>query len=68
MKLTIKSNGKLNKVKQNKYNKELESIEIDFDCSDTWSDLELWLNDEKGNYCDHIAVNVSKRNKLQAHK
>lgn len=71
MKLTIKSNGKIHKAKTirvSKDNKDIHSIEIDFETSDIFSDLEFWLEDEQGNYCDHLGVNVSKRNKLQAHK
>nr|DAK86230.1 MAG TPA: hypothetical protein [Caudoviricetes sp.] len=68
MKLEIKTNGKFNKAKINRINGKIESIEFDFEQSLIWSDLELWLGCEKGNYLDHMSINVSKRNKLQAHK
>lgn len=68
MKLEIKTNGKFNKAKINRINGKIESIEFDFDPSDYWSDLELWLGSKGADYLDHMAINVSKRNKLQAHK
>lgn len=82
MKLTIKANNKMNTAtvkelerngeelgtKTTQINGEIYSVEIDFDTSYLWSDLELWLEDENGNYCDHMRLNVSTRKKLQAHK
>ena len=65
MKLTIKTNSKFNNAKiipVNEDNNEIYSIELDFEKSDIFSDLEFWLEDENENF------NVSKRNKLQAHK
>ena len=82
MKLTIKANNKMNiatikKLERNGENVgtkttqrsgEIYSVEIDFDTAYLWSDLEFWLEDENGNYCDHMCLNVSTRKKLQAHK
>lgn len=82
MKITIKANEKIAKAiikqfernaedvgtKATKIENEIYCIEIDFNCSYLWSDLELWLEDDNGNYLDHLCMNVSKRNKLQTHK
>lgn len=69
MKLTIKANNKITAaVVKKDENEEIYSIEIDFDPSYLWSDLEFWLENENGRYCDHIGLNVSKRQKMQTHK
>lgn len=82
MKITIKANEKITGaiikefersgdnigIKTTQTNGEIYAIEIDFNCSYLWSDLEFWLEDENGNYCDHMALNVTKRSKMQTHK
>ena len=68
MKLIIKSNGKITKTKTEKSKYGIESVNIDFEGSYVWSDLELWLEDDNGKYLDHLSLNVSKRNKLKAQK
>lgn len=71
MKLTIKANEKITNAKIIKRNNgagEIYSIEIDFDCSYLWSDLEFWLDNDDGEYKDHMCFNVSKREKMQTHK
>lgn len=70
MKITIKANEKITNaiIEKVKATGDICSVELDFDCSYLWSDLEIWLEDDNGKYCDHMALNVSKRNKLQAHK
>ena len=68
MKITIKTNGKFHKAKIQKENNEIYGIEFNFDKVYAWSDLEFYLEDEDGNYCDHMTLNVSKRNKLKAQK
>lgn len=68
MKLTIKANEKITSALVNKIsrlNNDIYSIEIDFEKSYPWSDLEMWLEDENGNICDYAKMNVSKRNKMQ---
>lgn len=70
MKITIKSNGKINKVKTIK-NEDgtIHAIEFDFTPSDIWSDLELWLRDSKNDdFLDYAKMNLSKRNKMQFSK
>lgn len=82
MKLILKSNGKIISSQTEKFARSDENIstkkstvkgdiyavEIDFEPCALFSDIEMWLEDENGEYCDHIALNVSKRKKLQAHK
>ena len=82
MKLTIKANNKITAAavrelersgenlgtKTTKTSGEIYSVEIDFECAYLWSDLEFWLEDENGKYCDHMAFNISKRKKMQTHK
>ena len=68
MKLTIKANNKINNVKvvKNSYNNQVESVVIDFELSDIWTDLELWLTEaitEK--YRDYAKLNVSERKKMK---
>lgn len=76
MKLLIKSNGKMNKVNVERRKfyddndneivaDEVYSIEIDFEQAALWSDFELWLEDEGGNFADYKKINISKRNKMQ---
>lgn len=69
LKLTIKSNGKILKTKTTKdANNEIHSVEIIFSPCDIWSDLELWLNNQNDDFLDHLAIVISKRKKMQAHK
>ena len=70
MKITIKSNGKINKVKTIKNaDGTIHSIEFDFTPPDFWSDLEIWLNDSKSDkFLDYAKMNLSKTNKMQFSK
>lgn len=70
MKITIKSNGKINKVKTIKnVDGTIHAIEFDFTPPDIWSDLELWLNDSKSDeFLDYAKMNLSKTNKMQFSK
>lgn len=70
MKITIKSNGKINKVKTIKnVDGTIHAVVVDFTPSDIWSDLELWLNDSKSDdFLDYAKMNLSKRNKMQFSK
>lgn len=82
MKITIKANEKITNAiikeleergdyiapKNTECNGRIYSVEFDFLPSYLWSDLELWLEDDNGNYCDHLCLNVSKRQKMQTHK
>ena len=69
LKLTIKANGKILKTKTSKdANKQIDNIEIIFNTCDIWSDLELWLNNQNDEFLDHLAITISKRQKMQAHK
>ena len=69
MKLTLAANNKFNNIKiEKRKDGTIDRVIIDFDCCYAYSDLEGWLTDEKDNYLDRICLNVSKRNKLQAHK
>ena len=82
MKLILKSNGELTgtlikefersgenvETKKTAVEGEIYAVEIDFEPCALYSDLEIWLEDENGKYCDHLALNVSKRQKLLAHK
>lgn len=67
MKLTIGANNKITKVRKIGIDG-IHRVILEFDTSDNWHDLEFWLEDEKGNFCDHLGLNVSKRKKLQASK
>jgi hypothetical protein len=71
MKIIIKANEKITGAKiapRKNGESEIYAVEIDFDCAYLWSDLEFWLESDDGKYCDHAAMNVSKRNKMQFHK
>jgi hypothetical protein len=77
MKITIKANNKITDAKITKYKDVARHpenvdgvymIEFEFEKADIWSDLEFWMDDENGNYCDHITLNVTKKKKLQFHK
>ena len=70
MKITIKSNGKINKVKTIKnVDGTIHAIEFDFTPSDYFSDLELWLNDSKSDdFLDYAKMDLSKGNKMQFSK
>lgn len=67
MKITIKSNGKINdgKIIRNA-DGTIYGIEFDFEPSFLWSDLELWLNDsESDKFLDYAKMNLSQRNKMK---
>ena len=70
MKITIRSNGKINEGKIIKNSDgAIYGIEFDFTPPDLWSDLEIWLNDsEPDKFLDYAKVNLSKRNKMQFSK
>lgn len=69
LKLTIKANGKILKTKTTKdANKQIDKIEIIFNTCNIWSDLELWLYNQNDEFLDHLAIIISKRQKMQAHK
>ena len=82
MKLTLKSNGKITRSQIREFSRngedvctkktavegEIYDVEVDFEPCALFSDIEIWLTDENDNYCDHIALNVSKRKKILAHK
>ena len=71
MKLAIKANNKINNVKVSKsdIDGEIKEIEIDFEQSCIWSDLEFWLTDSKATTVfDYAKMNISKRNKMKFSK
>lgn len=71
MKITIKSNGKINACKVIKYldGSEIECVEIDFTPSDFFSDLEFWLNEsETDKFLDYAKMRLNKTNKMQFRK
>lgn len=69
MKLTIKANNGINKVKVEKtQDKKINSIEIDFNTSDIWSDIEFWLNNADDKFLDYAKMIISKREKMQFNK
>ena len=59
MKITIQSNGKINKVKTIKNaDGTIHSIEFDFTPASLFSDLEIWLNDSKNDdFLDYAKMN-----------
>lgn len=70
MKITIKSNGRINKgeIIRNA-DGTIYGIEFDFTPPNLWSDLEIWLNDsETDKFLDYAKMNLSKRNKMQFSK
>lgn len=71
MKLAIKANNKINNIKVSKsdIDGEIKEIEIDFEPSCIWSDLEFWLtNSEVTTVFDYARMNISKRNKMKFSK
>ena len=71
MKLTIKANEKITDAKIIKHstdNSTIYALEIDFIPSFLWSDLEIWLEDESGKWCDYAKMNLSTRNKMKFSK
>lgn len=82
MKITIKANEKITSAiikelerngencgtKTHEISGDIYAVEINFECSYLWSDLEFWLENDGGEYKDHLCLNVSKREKMQTHK
>lgn len=71
MKITVKANNKItdvNIIKKQYANTEINFFEFTFEPSYLWSDLEIWLEDEKGQIKDYAKMNISKRNKMQFSK
>lgn len=71
MKITITANNKINNFKVSKPNidGEIKEIEIDFEPSWPWSDLEFWLTDsEDTKVFDYTKMSISKRNKMKFSK
>ena len=70
MKLQIAANNKINSVSTTKNdNGDVVGIEIDFEKSIPWSDLEFWLrNSEATTNLDYAKMNISKRNKMKFSK
>ena len=71
MTITIKANNKITDARIIKYTDgsgDVYAVEIDFDQSYLYSDLEFWLDNDNGEYKDHMCLNVSKREKMQTHK
>lgn len=69
MKLTIKANNTINtvKIKKNASN-EIDAIIIDFEKSNNWSDLEMWLNSQDSKFLDYMKIYISNRDKMRACK
>lgn len=67
MKLTIKANGGINNVEFNKNTEtgEIDDITIDFNTSNIWSDLELWLNNNNDDFLDYAKIIITKRKKMK---
>lgn len=71
MTITIKANNQITDariIKRDNGSGEVYAVEIDFDQSYLYSDLEFWLDNDNGEYKDHMCLNVSKREKMQTHK
>ena len=70
MKLQIAANNKINNVTTTKNaNGDIVGLEIDFEPSYPWSDLEFWLTDsEEKTFFDYAKMNVGKRNKMKFSK
>lgn len=71
MKLAVKANNKINNIKVSKsdIDGEIKEVEIDFEPSCIWSDLEFWLTDSKATTVfDYAKMNISKRNKMKFSK
>ena len=68
MKLTIKTNGKFNDIKINKDKQgNIHDIEIDFEPSNFYSDMEFWLENEE-KILDYAKMQLSKTNKMKFYK
>lgn len=68
MKLTIKAYKKINNIKMSEsgINGEIKEIEIDFEPSYPWSDLDFWLtNSESTTVFDYAKMYITKRNKIK---
>lgn len=71
MKLTITANSKINNinVSRSNINGEIKEIEIDFEPSYPWSDLEFWLtNSEATIVLDYTKMNITKFKKMKFSK
>ena len=69
MKLLIKANSGINgcKISKNR-DGSIEGVEIDFKKSDIWSDLEMWLDNDNGDYKDYAKMIISNRDKMKLYK
>ena len=67
MKLTIKVNNRINNMYVSKnINGEIKEIEIDFEPSYPWSDLDFWLtNSDATKVLDYKKMYITKRNKIK---
>ena len=67
MKLTIKVNNRINNMYVSKnINGEIKEIEIDFEPSYPWSDLDFWLtNRDATKVLDYKKMYITKRNKIK---
>ena len=67
MKLTIKVNNRINNMYVSKnINGEIKEIEIDFEPSYPWSDLDFWLtNSDATTVFDYAKMYITKRNKIK---
>lgn len=71
MKLSIKANNKINNINVSKsnINGEIKEIEIDFEPSYPWSDLEFWLTNSKATtVLDYTKMNITKFKKMKFSK
>lgn len=70
MKLLLRANGKINEAKIEKdKDGTIYGVEIDFNPSDIWSDIEMWLNDSTtDDFIDYAKMYLSKRNKMKFYK
>lgn len=70
MKLSIKANNRINNIYVSKnIDGEIKEIEIDFEPSYPWSDLEFWLtNSDATKVLDYAKVNISKRGNMKFSK
>lgn len=68
MTITIRANNKITDVRIIQHDDDIYGVEIDFAQSHLYSDLEFWLDNDNGEYKDHMCLNVSKRQKMQTHK
>ena len=71
MKLTITANSKINNINVSRLNLdgEIKEIEIDFEPSYPWSDLEFWLTNSEGTIVlDYTKMNITKFKKMKFSK